>query len=933
MPQVPTDFVQSVFPQGQQAYNTIDRANPDNFGAQVGQTLDQAGNILQQNALQRQQLANETNVNDVYANQFSPAARDIYQNYMKLEGKDAEAQFPSFQQQMNDLRTQVRGSLPNTMQQKAFDEASTRRVEMDLDGMARYGAAQTKAWEWNTHTATLAELTAEAEANYNNPQRVQNVRDLLDNETADYGLKHGWSSEVFRYQLGENNDRLWSAVIKRQVLSGDFTGAMKTYQDQVSAGRISGRAQGELEKFFKPIQDLQSAQNAYGKVTGGAMAQQIAGEAQRNGVDPGTALTVWSAEGGVSNPATKNPASSATGIFQHLDSTWKAQGGTDQDRLDPGRQVQLGVALVKQNTDALAKDLGRQPQPWEVYLAHQQGIEGATALLHADPNASAAGALGDSTDKLTLNGIPADATVSHALGYIKNYVDRHAQMYATNGAPTAQNIAGNYSAHLQGVADQAQRDFPGDPGMRQLYVSHYQQQAGQALYAQQMTDRANSSVVFNALTGSNPVSSWPEFSSDPKRRDAFDALYKTDTSIYDKVDRAINVNAWKAWDPPATGETNNLYSQLNGMSSTDRDGFSKLNLMQYYGAMPVSQFNDLVDTQKKIQGNDAAQAAKNVDLQASLSAVKDLAKMAYGDPNSPLYQVTPDSPSLPDQQKWNGFVSKFGQALDDWRQNNNNKIPTDMQKREIAQGILFPKVAPGSPPPLAAAPPAGISTLRDRDASPAQASGSPEADAINNQLPNNTNTSRNLSTDTRVLEYKDKRDLLDGASVAAAGSQGIPGWPGSESETAAGAGSQSVPKGQGSQSETAPSGRPLSDDEKDKLRQYIPEEDLNNARVHEGVVPWYLSRDFDAITRGNDIYFQPDYYDPSKLQCIARLGHELVHVGQYRQGMTWESYILSNPTGRNKESRYEKPAYDLEDRILMDLIHHPKEVKDVESKH
>ena len=699
MPQVPTDFVQSVFPQGQGVYNTIDKASPENFGGQVGQSLDQAGNMLAQHAVQSQQLANETNVNDVYANQFSPAARDIYQNYMKLEGKDAEARFSEFQQQMNDLRTQVRSSLPNMMQQKAFDEVSTRRVEMDLDGMARYGAAQTKAWEWNTHTAVMADLTNEAEANWNNPQRLQNVRDRMDNETADYGLKHGWSSEVFRYQLGENNDKLWSAVIKRQALSGDFTGAMKTYQDQVSASRISGRAQGELEKFFKPIQDLQSAQNAYGKVTGGAMAQQIASEAQKQGVDPSTALTIWSAEGGVTNPAAKNPNSSATGIFQHLDSTWQAQGGTDQDRFDAGRQVQLGVALAKQNNDALAKDLGRQPQPWEVYLVHQQGIEGATALLHADPNASAAGVLGGSTDKLTLNGMPADATAGQALGYIKNYVDRHAQMYEPNGVPTAQNIAGNYSAQLQGVADLAQRDFPGDPGMRQLYVSHYQQQAGQALYAQQMTDRANSSVVFNALTGPNPVSFWPQFNSDPQRKAAFDALYKTDTSIHDKVDRAINVNAWKAWDPSATQGTNNLYNQLNGMSATDRDGFSKLNLMQYYGAMPVSQFNDLADTQKKIHTGDAGQAAKNIDLQASLSAVKDLAKMAYTDPNSPLYQVMPESTSLPDQQKWNGFVGKFGQALDDWRQNNNGKIPTDMQKREIARRILFPNSAPGSPRP------------------------------------------------------------------------------------------------------------------------------------------------------------------------------------------------------------------------------------------
>ena len=39
-------------------------------------------------------------------------------------------------------------------------------------------------------------------------------------------------------------------------------------------------------------------------------------------------------------------------------------------------------------------------------------------LLHADPNASAAGVLGGSTDKLTLNGMPADATAGQALGDI-----------------------------------------------------------------------------------------------------------------------------------------------------------------------------------------------------------------------------------------------------------------------------------------------------------------------------------------------------------------------------------------------------------------------------------------------------------------------------------------------------------------------------------
>jgi hypothetical protein len=309
--------------------------------------------------------------------------------------------------------------------------------------------------------------------------------------------------------------------------------------------------QAELEKAIKPVQELGQARAAYGKFTGRATAQQIAGEAQRQGVDPGTASMIWSAEGGVTDPPAKNPASSATGIFQHLDSTWADQGGTDQDRLDPGRQVQLGVALIRQNSDALAKDLGRWPQPREVYLAHLQGISGVTALLHADPDANAGQVVGN-PKAITDNGETPDTTAGQFLNSIKGYVDRHSQMYASNGAPTARNIAANCSAQLQGVADQAQKDFPGDPGMQKLYVNHYRQQAGQALYAQQMTDRANNSVVFNALTGPNRLSSWPEFNSDPQRKAAFDALCKTDASIYDKVDRAITTNAVAAWDPPAT---------------------------------------------------------------------------------------------------------------------------------------------------------------------------------------------------------------------------------------------------------------------------------------------------------------------------------------------------------------------------------------------
>jgi hypothetical protein len=636
--------------------------------------------MLQQNSIRRQQLANETAVQDVYANQFSPQLRTITQNYMKLEGKDAEAAFPQFQQQINDLRNQTRENL-NPYQQRLFDQRSTRRVEGDLDGMARYAASQTKQWEWNTLNAVLSDLIAEAEAYYNDPRRVAAVVSQLDNETANYGLKHGWSPEVHEYQLRKNNDMLWSAVIKRQALF-DPAGAMATYQDAAAIKRISGSAQGELEKFLKPIQDLQSAQNAYGKATGETMAQAIAGEAQRQGVDPSTALTIWSAEGGITNPATKNPSSSATGIFQHTSGTWSDLGGTDQDRLDASRQVQLGVALTRENNAALARDLGRQPQPWEVYLAHQQGIDGATALLHADPNANAGDVVGN-LKAITQNGGAPDTTAGQFINYIKGYVDRHSMMYAANGAPTAQNLTENYEAGLQAVTDLARQEHPNDPGAEERYRSHYLQQTGQQIHAEQVTNQPNWNIVRASLAGPTPVKSWQEFVSDPRRLDAYNSIYKSDPSAYNLVDKAITTNAMSAWDPPATDQTNQLYDNLNGMQYTDRDRFSNLNLMQYYGGMPVAQLNGLMDAQDRIRKSDATEAAKHASLQSSISAVKDLTSLAGASAESPFYKMDNASPSLPEQQKWNGFVSRFGQALEDWRQNNNGKIPTDMQKREI----------------------------------------------------------------------------------------------------------------------------------------------------------------------------------------------------------------------------------------------------------
>ncbi|MBF0523954.1 MAG: DUF4157 domain-containing protein, partial [Deltaproteobacteria bacterium] len=117
--------------------------------------------------------------------------------------------------------------------------------------------------------------------------------------------------------------------------------------------------------------------------------------------------------------------------------------------------------------------------------------------------------------------------------------------------------------------------------------------------------------------------------------------------------------------------------------------------------------------------------------------------------------------------------------------------------------------------------------------------------------------------------------------------------------------------------------RPLTDCEKNSLRPYTPyidPVDLDNADIHDGTVPPYLPSDMKGITRGDDIYFRAGAYNPGTASGIALLGHELVHVGQYRLGMTAFSYLWSSIGGYSEENKYENPAYALEKIIRYDLI-------------
>jgi hypothetical protein len=127
-----------------------------------------------------------------------------------------------------------------------------------------------------------------------------------------------------------------------------------------------------------------------------SIAQVIKQAADRVGVDYGTLMAFAKQESGF-NPNAKAKTSSATGLFQFINSTWnemvrkygKQYGIGAGDIKDPLANATMGALFVKENSDFLAKK-GIPVNGTSLYAAHFLGPGGAAKLFGADPDQDAA---------------------------------------------------------------------------------------------------------------------------------------------------------------------------------------------------------------------------------------------------------------------------------------------------------------------------------------------------------------------------------------------------------------------------------------------------------------------------------------------------------------------------------------------------------------
>lgn len=110
--------------------------------------------------------------------------------------------------------------------------------------------------------------------------------------------------------------------------------------------------------------------------------------APQSSISPALFDKIAQAESG-GNIMAKNPKSSASGLFQFTDGTWRdvvkkygAQYGITKEMKDnPNAQKVMMKHLTEENAAALAADFGRQPTDGELYVAHFMGAPKAKKLL------------------------------------------------------------------------------------------------------------------------------------------------------------------------------------------------------------------------------------------------------------------------------------------------------------------------------------------------------------------------------------------------------------------------------------------------------------------------------------------------------------------------------------------------------------------------
>ncbi len=219
-------------------------------------------------------------------------------------------------------------------------------------------------------------------------------------------------------------DELPAGLTQRQMRTYYATGELPAGIVRPESGGPSGDVafERQVREFESGLQqDIFSNAERGLPETRTALQERVLTTAREMGIDENVAFNIARIESNW-NANARNTRTGAQGLFQIND---------DLPR-DLEANIRDGLGFVKRAVDDARNALGRDPQGWEVYVAHQQGAGGGPALLNpANANRNAVEVLAPlyenratAEQAVTNNGGRANMTVAQFLNVIRQFYER-----------------------------------------------------------------------------------------------------------------------------------------------------------------------------------------------------------------------------------------------------------------------------------------------------------------------------------------------------------------------------------------------------------------------------------------------------------------------------------------------------------------------------
>ena len=684
MPVLPKlETSQSVFSDGALGYQNI-QATPEAFGGgtaqglqSLSQGLRQAGDQVGDAAMRQLDLQRETNANNQYANSFSPALRDIYTKYYALQGKDAVDQMPAFTKQIEDLRNQQRDQLQDPIAQRMFDQVSTRRVQMELDGMARYSDQQNKVYQTAASDGMVRSFQQQAADKWNDPIAFNGMVQSVESERMSHAAATGMPVEYAKAQIQKDTSEMWKSRLQ-MMANQDPVAAYQLFENGEDWNANGQTRHTDIKSEILP-QELPSVEEYLLRGAKQVLARNVAHSMVYGGsvVDPKSLSDAT--QGAPALTGVVKKLEGGTGPNgESLTSSKGAQGEmqvTGPTQRDPG----FGVRPAQDNSPAEIARVGRD------YL-------GAMTARYQDPalTLAAYNAGPGQVDKwIKQYGDPRDGQISDAdwaakipFSETRGYVGKGLAMIHQPGAkptalPTTNELRTLLPDRVAQARDAASRMFPNDPSFADAVAARTENYGNTILAGVTAQENAARDTLTRGMLGSNPdgsdkITSMDQIMANPTLKAAWGQATP-------EIQKAIQDHLAKP-NQQLTQEGLNTYYKLRGEAANDPEAFLKEDLSGLYGKVPEAQIMHLINVQASISKGDAAKASKDLNWSRTKSDVDDMLK--------PLGLGSAASRTDTDKQAQNSqFYGRLQDAVDAYH-DQNGKYPNTQDTRKLAASLL-----------------------------------------------------------------------------------------------------------------------------------------------------------------------------------------------------------------------------------------------------